>query len=111
MSSMVRLNLVLLLAVLVSAMYLVNVQYDSRRVFAELDRANAEAVRLEVEHDRLQVEKRAQATPARVERLAREQLQMRLATPGITTYVSYTPPTETATAKTPQTGASQGVHP
>lgn len=108
MNNMVRLNLVLLLAVVVSAMYLVNVQYDSRRVFTELDRANAEAVRLEVEHDRLQVEKRAQATPARVERLAREQLQMRLATPGITTYVSYAPSTGSSAAQAPLTVASQG---
>ena len=34
---MTRLNLVLLLAVLASALYLVNVQYDSRRLFTELE--------------------------------------------------------------------------
>jgi cell division protein FtsL len=86
---MIRLNIVLMLAVLASALYLVGVQYDSRRLFTELDRANTEARRLTVELERLQVEKRAQATPARVERLAREKLQMRQATPGITTYVTY----------------------
>jgi cell division protein FtsL len=86
---MIRLNLVLLMAVVASAMYLVSVQYDSRRLFFELDRANSEATRLETERERLQVEKRAQATPARVERIAREKLQMRLASPAITTYVSY----------------------
>ena len=84
-----RLNLVLLLAVIVSALYLVGVQYESRRVFTELDKTRAEAHRLESEFDRLQVEKRAQATPARVERLAREKLQMRSASPAITTYVTY----------------------
>ena len=46
---MMRLNLVLLLAVLASAVYLVNVQYESRRVFTELDRARSEARRLETE--------------------------------------------------------------
>lgn len=86
---MTRLNIVLMLAVLASALYLVGVQYDSRRLFTELDRSNTEAHRLLVERDRLQVEKREQATPARVERLAREKLQMRQATPGITTYVTY----------------------
>ena len=86
---MIRLNLVLLLAVLVSAMYLVGVQYDSRRLFSELDKAHSEATRLETERERLEVEKRGQATPARVERLAREKLQMRLASPGVTTYVTY----------------------
>ena len=84
---MTRLNLLLLLAVLASALYLVSVQYESRRLFTEIDRANAEARRLEVESERLQVEKRAQATPLRVQKLAREQLQMHGATPAITQYV------------------------
>ena len=85
---MVRLNLVLLLAVLASAMYLVHTQYESRRLFTELDRATVEARRLETEHQRLEVEKRAQATPLRVERIARAQLNMRTATPAITQYVA-----------------------
>jgi len=85
---MTRLNVVLLLAVIASALYLVRTQYESRRLYAELDRARSEARRLETEHERLQVEKRAQATPARVERVAREQLQMRGATPAITQYVT-----------------------
>ncbi|MDE2607005.1 MAG: cell division protein FtsL [Burkholderiales bacterium] len=85
---MIRLNLVLLLAVLASALYLVRVQYDSRRLYSEIERAQNEARRLEVENERLQVEKRAQATPARVERLAREQLHMKPATPAITQYVT-----------------------
>jgi len=91
---MIRLNLVLLLAVMASAVYLVSVQYESRRVFTELDKARSEARRLETEYERLQVEKRGQATPARVEKLAKEKLQMRQAMPAITTYVTYsaTPP-------------------
>ncbi len=40
---MTRLNLVLLLAVLASALYLVSVQYESRRLFSAIDRATAEA--------------------------------------------------------------------
>lgn len=86
---MTRLNLVLLLAVLASALYLVNVQYESRRLFSDLDRARSQARKLETDQERLQVERRAQATPLRVERLARERLQMRNATPAITHYVSY----------------------
>ena len=85
---MTRLNLMLTLAVLLSALYLVHTQYESRRLFVELDRATALAHRLDVEHDRLLVERRAQATPLRVEKLAKEQLQMRSATPAITQYVS-----------------------
>ncbi len=88
---MIRLNLVLLLAVLASALYLVSVQYESRRLTTELDRARTEARRLATQRDGLQVAKRSQATPARVERLARDKLQMRQAQPGVTNYVTYTP--------------------
>ena len=85
---MTRLSAMLLLAVMVSALYLVHTQYESRRLFTELDRAVAESRRLETEHQRLQVEKRAQATPLRVERLAQTRLRMRTATPAITQYVT-----------------------
>jgi cell division protein FtsL len=89
---MTRLNLVLLAAVMASALYLVHTQYESRRLFTALDRAVAEAHRLETENERLQVEKRAQATPSRVQRIAQGQLQMRAATPAITQYVTLQPP-------------------
>ena len=85
---MTRLNVVLLVAVLASALYLVHTQYDSRRLVTELDKVTSEARRLETDNERLQVEKRAQATPLRVEKLAREQLHMRSASPAITQYVS-----------------------
>ena len=85
---MTRLNVLLLLAVMASAMVLVHNQYESRRLFMALEAANKEAHRLEIENDRLQVERRAQATPLRVEQIARQQLQMKTATPAITQYVS-----------------------
>ncbi|TNF57723.1 MAG: cell division protein FtsL [Burkholderiales bacterium] len=84
---MIRLNLVLLLAVLVSAFYLVHTQYESRRLYTALDRAQSQARRLEVEHDQLQVAKRAEAAASRVQLLATRRLQMRPVTPGVTHYV------------------------
>lgn len=84
---MARLNFLLLLAVLATALYLVHTQYQSRQLFTELDRAQNEARRLELDGDRLQVDKRAQATPLRVEKIAKEQLKMRTTTPAITQYV------------------------
>ena len=86
---MTRLNLVLLLAIVASALYLVNVQYESRLLFTKLDKLNAEARRLQSEHEKLQVERQAQATPLRVEKLAKDQLQMRTSTPAISHYVTY----------------------
>jgi cell division protein FtsL len=85
---MTRLSLFLLLAVLVSALVLVHSQYETRRLFMALESANKEAKRLEMDHDRLEVERRAQATPLRVEHIARQQLHMRPASPGITQYVT-----------------------
>ena len=85
---MTRLNLVLLIAVMASALYLVQTQYESRRLFAEIDKAMSDARKLGMEHERLQVEKRGQATPLRVEKLAKDQLQMRTASPAITQYVT-----------------------
>ena len=85
---MTRLNLVLMLAVLVSAMYLVHLQYESRRVFVEMERARSVGDRLAADHEQLLVQKRAQATPSRVQQLAMQQLQMRPAHPGITEHIS-----------------------
>ena len=104
---MMRINLVLVLAVVASALYLVGVQYESRRVYTELDKSRADARRLETEYGRLQVEKREQATSARVERLAREKLQMRQVTPAITSYVTYSAP-EAAASVAANVSAGQG---
>ena len=95
---MMRLIVFLLLAALASALYLVRTQYDSRLLYTALDRAQSEARRLELEHERLQVDKRAQATPQRVEALAQSRLHMRTATPSITEYVRDAAPLASAGA-------------
>ena len=97
---MTRINALLLLAVVATAIYLVRVQYESRRLFSELDKAHSQARRLAMDVERLEVEKRAQASPGRVERLAREKLNMHQPTPGITTYMSYPGDDTPAAAKT-----------
>jgi cell division protein FtsL len=85
---MTRVNFMLFLAVLASALYLVHVQYESRRLFTALDRAMLEARRIDTEREQLALEKRRQATAQRVEQLARDRLQMRTAIPAITNYVT-----------------------
>jgi len=99
---MSRVSFLLWLAVMASALYLVRTQYESRSLTTEIDRATSEARRLEIENDRLDVERRAQATPLRVEKLAREQLHMRTITPAITQY---------ATVSGAAAPASAEVHP
>ena len=84
---MTRLNILLLLALVASSLYLVRTAYDSRRLFAELDKSKNEAARLDSEFKRFEAEREAQATSLRVERTAREKLAMRTASPAVTVYV------------------------
>jgi len=84
---MTRVNILLLLALILSSIYLVRVSYESRRLFAELDRAESEERTLNTDSERLKTELRSQATPLRVERVAHERLAMRTATPAVTQYV------------------------
>jgi cell division protein FtsL len=81
-------NLLLLAALLASCLYLVKTAYESRRLFHALDRARNEQGQLETEFKRLDAERQAQATHLRVEKVAREKLRMRTATPAVTQYVS-----------------------
>ncbi|MBK1689622.1 cell division protein FtsL [Rubrivivax gelatinosus] len=81
------LNAVLLVLLLGSAFALVRNAYESRRLFAALDRAKNEQYQLEADYKRLDAERQAQATNLRVERVAREKLAMRPATPAVTQYV------------------------
>ena len=84
---MSRVNLVLLAALLISSLWLVRTSYEARRLFGDLDRARGVMQRLDAEHRRLDAERQTQATHLRVERMAREKLQMRTASPGVTSYV------------------------
>jgi cell division protein FtsL len=84
---MTRVNLVLLVLLIASSLYLVRTAYESRRLYAAIDRAKGEERQLEIEFKRLDAERQAQGTNARVEKMARDKLQMRTAAPGVTHYV------------------------
>jgi cell division protein FtsL len=97
-----RLNVVLFVMLIISCVYLVSVSYDGRRLYAELDAARSEEKALATEYERLQAERQAQATPLKVERLARDRLAMRNATPAVTQYVTYA-----AAASAPAAGVAR----
>lgn len=88
---MLRLNLVLVVALLLSCFWLVSSSHESRRLFVALDKARAQASELQIDYERLQVDKRAQATPLRVEKLARAKLKMLDHSPAVTHYVALSP--------------------
>lgn len=93
---MTRLNVILLIALIFSSIYLVRVSHESRRLFAELDKARSDERLLDNEFERLKSDKQSQATPLRVEKTARDKLAMRSATPAVTEYISRSAPASTA---------------
>jgi cell division protein FtsL len=88
---MSRLNAFILVVLMLSSLYLVKVAYETRSLFVALDRSQTEERTLETDFEKLQVEKRAQATPLRVEKMAREKLGMLPANPAVTQYLEYAP--------------------
>ncbi|MBL8436772.1 MAG: cell division protein FtsL [Zoogloeaceae bacterium] len=81
---MVRLEAMLIVLVVVSALSVVTAQHQSRQRFVALEREQARMQQLEVEYGQLQLEQSTWATHARVEKLARERLGMRPPVPGQT---------------------------
>lgn len=95
---MTKLNVMLLIAVIASALVLVKTAYDARRLFSADHRADMEAGHLQGEHKRLEAERELQATNQRVDKSARERLKMTTATPAITMYESVPPASPAASA-------------
>ena len=53
---MTRAQLLLLLSILGTSMFLIRTQYESRRLTTDIERARAEARRIDIEHERLDLE-------------------------------------------------------
>ncbi len=79
---MVRVNLLLLALLVACALSLVTSRHQARKLFVELERAQAAARGFETEYGQLQLEQSTWAMPARTEKIAREQLKMQTPGPG-----------------------------
>jgi len=79
---MVRVNLLLLAVLVACALSLVTSRHQARKLFVDLDREQVRARAYETEFGQLQLEQSTWAAPARVEKIAREQLRMLLPPPG-----------------------------
>jgi cell division protein FtsL len=102
---MARLNIVLAIVLLLSCLWLIRTSYESRHLFVELEKAQSQSHELQIDFERLQLDKRAQATPLRVEKLAREKLRMFNNSPAVTHYVS------TSASTSGMRAATQGAQP
>lgn len=77
---MTRLNVLLLIVVVACALGVVTSQHKARKLFVDLQYEKERAQQMDVEWGKLQLEQSTLVMPARVERLARQQLQMHLPT-------------------------------
>ena len=78
MNASTALAIALALAVTASALAVVYSQHRSRALFVELQRLEDEQAELDTQWGRLQLEQSTWATRGRIERIARERLDMRL---------------------------------
>jgi cell division protein FtsL len=78
---MVRLNLLLLAVLVLCALSLVTSRHQARKLFVELEREQTRSRGYETEFGQLQLEQSTWAMPARIEKIAREQLRMQLPGP------------------------------
>ena len=79
---MLRLNLLLLAALVACGLSLVTSRHQARKLFVELERTQAEARAFETEYGQLQLEQSTWAMPSRVEKIARTSLGLELPSPG-----------------------------
>ena len=75
---MERLNAILLVVVILCALSLVTSRHQARKMFVDLEREQARARAYEIEYGQLQIEQSTWAMPARVEKVARDQLRMQM---------------------------------
>ena len=75
---MIRLNAMLAGILVVCALALVTSQHKARKLFVELQKQQDQARQLEVEYGQLQLEQSTWAMHSRIEKIAANNLQMRI---------------------------------
>jgi cell division protein FtsL len=85
------LNLLLLVAVVVCALSVVTSQHKARKLYIGLQKEKEHAQQMEVEWGQLQLEQSTLAAPARVERIAVQQLQMQFPQSGQIRFIQVEP--------------------
>lgn len=78
---MARFNLILLLIAVACALTAVNANHHARKMFIALEKEQQRMRALDVEWGQLQLEQSTWANHARIEKIARERLQMKTPAP------------------------------
>ena len=85
------LDMLLLMAVVICALSVVTSQHKARKLYVELQKQKEHAQQMDVEWGQLQLEQSTWATPARVEKIAAQQLQMQLPRNGQIQFIQVEP--------------------
>lgn len=80
-------NCLLLIAIVVSAIYVVRLQHESRLLYTSIANESSMQEELNLEYKRLQQEQQNLTIPGRIEQYAQTKLQMKQATLGVTEYI------------------------
>lgn len=83
-----KINLLLVALLVGCALSLVNAQYQARHLFVDLERAHTQAKQLDLEWSQLQLDQSKLSKNARIEEIARRELNMVPLTPERTQYMS-----------------------
>jgi cell division protein FtsL len=87
-NNLTNVMVIMLMLVMVSALSVVYVKYDSRLQFNQLKQAFSEQDRLGIEWGRLQLEHNTWSSSNRIEKLARSNLNLQTPKPGQIVYVT-----------------------
>jgi cell division protein FtsL len=83
-----KVNAVLALLLVACALSLVNAQYRARHLFIELERVQQQARQLDIDWAQLQLDQSTLGKNARIEQIARTDLNMTPLTPARTQYLT-----------------------
>ncbi|GGY81583.1 cell division protein FtsL [Pseudoduganella plicata] len=83
-----KINAVLAALLVICALSLVKAQYEARHLFIELERTQSQARQLDIEWAQLQLDQSTLGKHARIEEIARRDLEMTPLTPARTQYLT-----------------------
>lgn len=83
-----RVCVLVAMVLMFSALSLVTARYQARQLYDQLDRYKENSRLLEIEWRRLQLDRAAESSNSKIDRLARDQLKMTVIVPDRTVFVS-----------------------
>lgn len=83
-----KINAVLTVLLVTCALSVVNAQYKARHLFIELDKLEQQARQLDIDWSQLQLDQSTLGKNARIEQIARTELNMAPLTPARTQYLT-----------------------